>query len=596
MKRLLLWCMRLSLLLVLGALATPFLVPLDRFRPQLEHQLSQLSGRYVRLGALRLEILPQPALYAEAVSFWGHTAAQSSPITSRGELYVQRLALHPDMGRLLFERRLVLRHIALHGVAVNEALLRNLVRRLRAQQATPSDGDPAWGLESLAADPMTIRLQGGQVLGPYRMRLQLHPDNRLREIDLMRRDGSLQLHLEPRDKGFALTLKAVRWTLPLPPPLQFDALQAAGLLTPQGVSLDHVQARAYGGRIEGQARLQWQDDWRLDAHLRSTGVHMAPLIRLFGGSGFRGDFHGDLEIRLQAADATGIFRNPLVQGPFRITNGVVGSDPSRPLLVFQSFAARGRLDRAGIDTWGNLLQAYGGRAASTHLRLRWQPQWRLEGTVEVANMDSEALLAGFLEQRALAGRLSGQTRLALAGDTFQALFLHPQLQARIHLQDGRFYRADLEKAGSSLGRESAGETRFQDLHARIRMTGGHTYVEDLHLGSRALQATGAFQVDESGNLSGHLDVGLKHTGFLTSIPLVVSGHRDDPHLRPSKAVLLGGVAGSGLWGPGIGTALGIKLGETVEKFTRLLRRNSDDPRDAAADPADNGDTSTAGTK
>ena len=595
MKRLLLWCIRLSLLLVLGALATPFLVPLDRFRPQLEHQLSQLSGRHVRLGALRLEILPQPALHAQAVSFWGHSAAQNSPAISRGELYVQRLALYPDMGRLLFERRLVLRHIALQGIAVNEALLRELVQRLRAQPAMPSGENSAWGLESLAADPMTIRLQSGQVLGPYRMRLHLHPDNRLQEIDLARKDGSLQLHLEPRDRGFALTLKAARWTLPLPPHLQFDSLHAAGLLTAQGLSLDHVQARAYGGRIEGQARLQWRDDWRLDARLRSSGVHMAPIIRLFGGSGFRGDFHGDLEIRLQSPDAAGIFRSPLVQGPFRITHGVVGSDPTRPLLVFQSFAARGRLDRAGIDTWDNLLQAYEGRATSAHLRLRWQPQWRLEGAVEVADMDSEALLAGLLEQRALAGRLSGQTRLALAGDTFQALFLRPHLQARIHLQEGRFYRADLEKAGSSLGRESAGETRFQDLHARIRMAGGRTQVEELRLGSRALQATGAFQVDESGNLSGHLDVGLKHTGFLTSIPLVVSGHRDEPHLRPSKAVLLGGVAGSGLWGPGIGTALGIKLGETVEKFTRLLHRNSNDPRDAA-NPAGSGDTSATGTQ
>ena len=583
MKRALVWLTRGMLLLILAAVAAPFLVPMERLMPhllpQLEQRLSQLSGRPVTIGRLRLEILPQPALRAEGISLWSAREKDRTGDGERqGELFIKHLAIQPDLGRLLFEQRWVLSGIELKGVATNEAFIRSLIDL--AQNRTAPRAPPPQQIETLSAGPVTIRLDNGRLLGPYRARLSFGPGNTLQRLSAARVDERLRLHLAPAPAGYVLRLEGRRWTLPLPPALHFDTLDAEGRLTPSGLSFSRLAARAYGGRIQGGAEMRWRDGWRLLARLSGADIAMAPIIRLFGGSGFRGDFHGELAITLKARRFADLLRNPQVEGPFRITQGLIGRDPARPLLSFEAFSARGRLDRSGIETRDSRLQAYGGSITGKQLALRWRPHWTFAGRLKASGLDSEALLAGFLDQKVIAGRFSGQAEVELQGRRFAELFVQPRLAGTIRLQQGMLYRTDLEKAGASLGRETEGQTPFHDLQARVRMVKGQVSVEDLKITSTVLQASGGFELDAADRLSGTLDVGLQHTGFLASIPLTIGGTRSDPHLRPSNAALLGGVAGSSLMGPGLGTALGVKVGDTMEKLGRKLRqwrRRPDDP-------------------
>jgi hypothetical protein len=50
------------------------------------------------------------------------------------------------------------------------------------------------------------------------------------------------------------------------------------------------------------------------------------------------------------------------------------------------------------------------------------------------------------------------------------------------------------------------------------------------------------------------------------MPLVVSGTVRSPVLYPSGSVLAGAAVGTALLGPGLGTALGIKIGNMLHKL------------------------------
>ncbi len=303
---------------------------------------------------------------------------------------------------------------------------------------------------------------------------------------------------------------------------------------------------------------------------------MAPIVRLFQGSGFQGVFDGDLDISLHGRRFAELLQEPVVKGPFRISNGIIASQgENRPLLVFDEFRARGELRRQGLETWDSRLLAYDG-TVSGHTHLLWNPQWRFSAELEAAQLDSEAVLAGFLDDKVAAGSFSAQARVQLQGERFSELFVRPAISGDFKLQDGVLYRTDLEKASTSLSGNSQGQTRFRNMKAAVRMANGRIMVEDLKIVSNVLQAKGSFNIDESDRLQGSIDVGLHHTGIIASIPLTVSGTSSEPRLRPSGAALVGGMVGSGLLGPGIGTAVGIKVGDTMDKLNKFVRHLGQD--------------------
>lgn len=67
-------------------------------------------------------------------------------------------------------------------------------------------------------------------------------------------------------------------------------------------------------------------------------------------------------------------------------------------------------------------------------------------------------------------------------------------------------------------------------------------------------------------LNGVLDVDVKGTVGLVSMPLVVAGTLEHPQVHVSRAALAGAAVGTAMLGPGLGTALGVKLGGFMNKL------------------------------
>ncbi|HHH36615.1 MAG TPA: hypothetical protein ENK48_07285 [Gammaproteobacteria bacterium] len=797
MRKFLRWTVTGTLVLVLALLAIPFLVPMDRYKPGLEAALSRLMKQQIMIGELSLEILPEAGLKAEGISAWSKEAG-------RGEAFIKIMHLEFDLPRLLFEGIPTIRHIKVEGLATNQRFLETITKEF--YRHGPGD-TPFMRLERISGRGMTIRLDNGRMLGPYWLDATLTTAYAIHRARLGRMDRKAKVKMTRVAKGYQVRLVATDWTPPLRTPLHFETLDARGLLDEQGLRLKMIESRAYGGQLRGSAVVDWQEGWQISAQTTITSLRMAPVIALFGGKGFQGDFSGDLNIHLSAQHPDQLLRDPVVQGTFTIDDGrVVHPEGQHTLFAFDRFSAQGILRRDSLTTTSSRLVAHGG-VMTGNTTTRWRPRWTFTAELQASDIDSGGLLAGFLDRKVVEGTLSGQASITLAGEHFAEMFRHPTLvghlqladgvihsgtgllpesdparfrfdgmrsdieltplllksrnleieayggrirgatmlswesgwrlegqlspggldsavlledvlqrrlvsgtlsgetsfqfsgerfadllrqplvagrlklaegtiykpaqdqslfsfeeiqsdfdlsakmlenrevtiaayggrisgsttlhwdpewhlgakleardidsaallenvsdekiisgefsgrvslslagrtlarmldnpaiEGRFHFRDGIFYKADLEQAGVKSDPDAIadGQTPFHEFSGKTRIAQGIIEIEDIKLTSSAMQATGNISVDREQRLQGQLTLGIRKTAALTSVPMIVSGTTREPHLRPSNSVLLGGVVGTTILGPGVGTAVGIKVGEGVEKFISAI--------------------------
>lgn len=130
------------LVVVIGAAAVPFLVPVDRFRPLLVRLLADSTGRDVQIGVLRLYLAPAVHLHA------GDLRVKNPRGFPQGDAIIVSSV---DLGvapRALLSRRLDVTYVAFRGVRLN--LLQDPAGRTNFDFSPSSRGAPA---EGAAATP-----------------------------------------------------------------------------------------------------------------------------------------------------------------------------------------------------------------------------------------------------------------------------------------------------------------------------------------------------------------------------------------------------------------------------------------------------------
>ncbi len=440
--------------------------------------------------------------------------------------------------------------LAIDGLAVDAGFV-DLVRN-DLENAPPSQ--PGLPLDRLIVDGLMIRGLASSPLGPYRLVADLEPrGRRIGRLRLRRTDGRLGLTLVPTDGGGRFRVEAREWRWPFGAAIYFDRLEASGQWTADGLVVERLGARGYNGGIDGQGRLDWRDGLVLKARLDGQGLRIAPIVAVFGGRGVDGRFSGNLRLESSARDVRGLLRGIQVSGPFEVDRGRVVSDARLAPIAVDHLSARGRVDRNGLSLSAVRIEAYDGRI-SARARVGWQAGWRVEGRAEFAGIDSEPLLGCFIGQPVLGGRLSGNARFAMRAPGAAGLMQSAVVDADLRVDDGAFYRVDLEQARQ-------GRTDFDRLRTRLRIAGGDRRLTVTELVSDRLNASGRLHVSQHGGIAGGFDVSLRYTASLVSFPVTIAGEVGDPEVRPGGSALLGGAIGTGVLGPGIGTVVGARIGQ-----------------------------------
>lgn len=564
-----------ALLVVMILFSLPFVVQLDDYRPLLEEELSQQVGRRIMLSDLTPHLLPLPALTATRVSILGNA---SQP----GELFVEQMHATLDPLELL-NGKLIITSIHLDGVATNQQFLNHTIRSSSSKRGSPpaETTKQLLTIKQISGSNVILRTHDSTRFGPYNFSLQLDQQHHFKWLHLSRMDKSLHARLTPDASGnIKLSVNAARWRLPVGPQLHFDNLTMQATLRKGEADISKADVSGYNGMLTTNGKLSWRDGWLYNGRVTTQAMQMAPVLAHFDINTIDGRFNSDLEIKLKGASIGKLFRNPVLEGPFRITNGVISKNNSKHVLLkFDELSANGHLIDSSLTTDKTVLKTAGGTLYGD-TSLSWKEAWDIRGNANASKIDAEKFLSGFIDNRVVSGEFYATTKFHLKEHDGEALLDRPFIAGEFKLTNGTLYKADLEKASTNLSKKGSqgGETPFQDLSGRATIKDNHITIAGLDITSNSLTASGDININPADELEGEVTVALRKTASIISAPLKVSGTVSEPSLRLTNDAIIGGAIGTSVLGPGVGTAVGMKVGRIIKKIGDAMGSSENAPK------------------
>ncbi|MBS0343214.1 MAG: hypothetical protein JSS56_22140 [Proteobacteria bacterium] len=230
--------------------------------------------------------------------------------------------------------------------------------------------------------------------------------------------------------------------------------------------------------------------------------------------------------------------------------------------------------------WRVLIDVPGGTwNGSAQIARTANGRFRLTAELVPKDVDLEALLGVFRRHSVVAGRVNGSTTLEAEADTPTGLAANLHTSTRFVMKPARLTRFDLAKAVRSAGTTEAGQTALDELSGTVdtQNTAGGIEFRYTNLAARSgvLTASGNVRMIRR-RLDGELAIDL--VGGVVGIPLKVSGTVDEPALSVTAAAVTGAAVGTAVL-PGVGTAIGARVGQQVE---RLLGNGQKAPGESPA--------------
>lgn len=579
----------IALALLAAWIALPRLLDRSALRDSLTAQLSTALGRPVSIDRLDLRLAPQPTVVIDHL-----TTSLSDHADDR--LAVDRLSMLLSIPALL-ERRILISRLELAGLTLNPRLIASLRATLAALNRGTAGTAVAVRLQQVQVTDLNWTAPDGMRLGPYSVRLDWADGAIPQRVAVTHGDSHAQADLYVKGDTIGAHVQAQAWKTPVREPLRqslhIDRLESHTRYTAGRLEILDLNFAGPLGTLHLHGVLDWRTARRFTGKLSGAVVDLPLLLAAFGQQAITGKADGACDVDLHADDAASL-RRPRLDCSVRHTQGEHRADirlvtrpqadalqyelhashlrlPVGPPLQFATLDLRGDL-RAGQITFAAAhATSYAGELEFPG-RLTWESGWQWTFAAHGRQLRLDPLLAVF-DRHNLDGRLDADCDGKLAGPTAAALFAQPHLRCDFAIADGVLRRTDLEQAARLFksASKTAGNTPFDRLSGRLLMQSGQSRFTGMKLRSTALEASGGVTIAADRRLSGEVNAGLKNTGGMVSVPLVVSGSMDDPVLRPTTSAMAGGAAGTVLLGPGVGTAVGVKVGEALGRMTRWLQ-------------------------
>ena len=229
--------------------------------------------------------------------------------------------------------------------------------------------------------------------------------------------------------------------------------------------------------------------------------------------------------------------------------------------------ARLRVEREGNeDRWRTLIDVAGGTwNGSTRLQADDKGRLHLTAQLTPKNVDVGLLVASFGRHSVVEGRLQGQTEVDADGDNVGELARRLHTRTRFTVAPATLTGFDLAKAVTgNPGRD--GQTPLDTLSGTLDTQTSEEGVILRYIGlkarSGALRASGSATV-----LNRHLDgeAAVDIVDGVVGVPLKLGGTLDAPVLSLTGAALTGAAVGTAVL-PGVGTAIGARIGQQMDKL------------------------------
>ncbi|RZI64462.1 AsmA-like C-terminal region-containing protein [Variovorax guangxiensis] len=230
--------------------------------------------------------------------------------------------------------------------------------------------------------------------------------------------------------------------------------------------------------------------------------------------------------------------------------------------------ARLRLEREGdADRWRTLVDVAGGTWNGTsELAVQKDDTLLLTAQLAPRNVDIEQLMKTFDRSAPVAGKVNGRSELRASGANVAELWRNATTRTRFAVQPATLTRFDLAKAIKSAGTSRGGRTPLDELTGTLDTEGTDDGMRFRYIGLKArsglLTASGSATIYHRA-IDGEVAVDI--VDGVVGVPLKVSGSLDDPTLSLTGAALTGAAVGTAVL-PGVGTAIGARIGQQVERL------------------------------
>ncbi len=337
----------LLVLLVVSIAVVPF-VPLEP--GPYEKAAQAWLGEPVKIGAFNLALLPVPRLKFEKVV-----------IGKEPQIRVATIRATPQIGSVLAEKK-TFKRLELENVA--------FPRRYLSVLLLGRGKGESLGVERLTAKGLKLDIPGLN-LPALELDASFSPDGALKSVTFVDAERKLSVKLQPQGGKAAVEISSDKFPLPVGADLALEEFTAKGTVTRGELALNEAEARAFGGRLLGSARLRWSGGWSLEGEIAARQMDAAKIAApLVAGGTLQGrgvySMRAPLPERLltnarlegnftvQKGSITNVDMTRLLQGggpgggttPFSEMSGSVSADPNR-VLVRQIRMVAGLLNAAG---------------------------------------------------------------------------------------------------------------------------------------------------------------------------------------------------------------------------------------------------------
>lgn len=546
------------LALLMLAMTIAYLVPLDIYVPKLERALGERLHEPVSIEHLNIAVLPLPHLELQEVRLGGPEG-----------VIARSIKVEPDLSALLTGETVVRRILVQDGTA-SLAQVRKLAGSLARAPATAQ----SVAVRELQFSGMSL-LAPGMMLGPIEGKLEFAREGKL-ERAWFAMDGQkvVAVLLPLPEQYFSVKVQAHVWAPPQLPQMPLDDLQIEGVLGEQDFVAQKFAVASRGIRVSGSGKVEFSDGWRVQATLTKIVAPLEQVITLLekpveltGAISVKGALSG------KAGTLGALKDNFRFSGEVLVSHATarIAADLRYP-LVFDQIRARVVVQPERLEL--NELEAklYGGKLSGAMSINRKDAV--LAAEVAANGIAMQSLVEALTNEVLFTGSMDGAAKFSMHLDAFERFPENLQLAGNFHLRNGVLSKVDLVQAASNPGKANAagGTTRFDDLTGLLNVDASGYHLKKLKIVSGSLNAEGRVNISPSLQLGGMLDTDVKGTAGLVSMPMVVSGTLNNPVVRPSKSALAGAAVGTAILGPGLGTAVGIKIGGFLNK---LFGKNDD---------------------
>lgn len=558
------------LALLLLALVALYLTPLDTYVPEVESTLSAQLHEPVSIQHLRIAVWPLP-----------HLELQDVRLGERDKIVAESVDVKLDLTDLLMEQKLVLRVVVRDGTA-DFAIVSRLADRFAGSPVSL----PSVILRELQLSGIKLLLPELS-LGPIEAKLEFAQDGALQRIWLAMDQQKLTATLLPQaEQHFALQLRAHDWALPQYPQLVLQEVQLDGVLGRQDMAVRNFVVALHGMRAAGSGRVVFADGWQGQVNLAQSDVPLEQLMVLLGQPY---ELTGVMNVRgmlnAKASSLSALKNNFQFIGDVLISHATARMAPGyqRPLL-FDEIRSQLVVRPENLELGGLQAKLYGGKLSGTADITR--RDMMLTANLVVSGIAMQSLVEALTNDVLFTGTLDGAAEFSLPLDRLKVFPAGAQMSGDFHLHNGALTKVDLVQVASNPTQSNAkGVTRFDDLTGLINVDATGYHFKNIQIKSGMLNAEGKVNISPTLQLNGSLDADVKGTMGLVSMPLVITGTLNDPNVKVSNSALAGAAVGTAILGPGLGTALGVKVGGFLKK---LFGKNEDaatDQKKAVKPPA-----------